>query len=758
MHNLLLTVLISLFPMTYCYKSRSNLCKELNSLVFSSRDLRPGATCKTWTLVASHKSNVLIEDSTCGQNTFGGSEIRQAYLQFTFHSSWKQTNGSGEHFFDKTYTDEEILHPGYPGPLLHSPQCQLVLLHSFESDFKGLEDLTRTVVAGRISRPHKDYFLYISNPVANALFSKTKFAGEIRHKFYFSQSANSTPDFNDACTRSNINPSEFKLNPRSFSESVSLFRRDCKDGLAGSHLVISSVLGTPWLQFTADANQKPIGNDITGIYYTLFKDSALKFNFTFELQYANTGGSSGFKKNGRWYGVVGEVYNREADIGWGTGITPFRHLVVDNSVSTEELSRIFFIRAPSLTRTWRAIFSPLHRDLWLLIIGTAFLLIPCCYLALHFELLNSVFPVHSSMEAYMIREVVTSVMAIWTEQSASTKPWIGFRIKCLMFLWMLSCLVITSGYRSRLVSSLTFNTPKEVPLTHAALIQENFRLLFRYYGGVAYNFAKLSNDPMQHEIIARSILINSSQECVREIIRGENVACLDWDVHGGYAVTTNSTVSERQERDLIIKSKDSVVSCLQIAWIFRKLSPITETFNSYIGRIWSSGISNKWSSEDWAHSKSKAAKWVKQNPNEPGNKKALEVYAELTGTTKVLGLSSFYGLFAILGIGELFGVIIWLLENLTTLRLTKRSVPVISHSFQAMRCITLWRFIFGEGLLILRCGNGRINQSHKLMKRCHLRASTSTSVELHTEFTKNSFQLRDKNSDLKFSHKMYRDS
>jgi hypothetical protein len=153
---------------------------------------------------------------------------------------------------------------------------------------------------------------------------------------------------------------------------------------------------------------------------------------------------------------------------------------------------------------------------------------------------------------------------------------------------------------------------------------------------------------MQHEIVRRAILINSSQECIVVAILTERSACLDWDEHGSYASYTNATFHERQTKDLIIRAKDSLMEGLWIAWIFRNMSPLIETFDSYVLATFASGIYNKWVEEDWTKSKLDGARWLNANKNLPANKKILETFGEFTSSIKALALSSLYGVFGML--------------------------------------------------------------------------------------------------------------
>ena len=141
-----------------------------------------------------------------------------------------------------------------------------------------------------------------------------------------------------------------------------------------------------------------------------------------------------------------------------------------------------------------------------------------------------------------------ATFGILFEQEADESSWIGLRTKLLMLFWMFCCLVINSGYRSRLVYFLTFIYPAEVSLTHRALVGANYKLYFRYYGGAAYRYAPSSTVPVKKAVAQRALLINSSQECIMAVLLNEAAACVDWEPHGSYASFSNATPHPHDNR------------------------------------------------------------------------------------------------------------------------------------------------------------------------------------------------------------------
>jgi len=597
--------------------------------------------CKTWTFVTSIFDEPFVLEGIVHQNRLDTGT--KTLLIHAVDPTMAVISADGM-YFDKMYTSDELMNSHRYGPIKHSRSCAVVLLTNTQSDHHLALKLTQSVVFTHLARPHKDYFIYIQNQYATKSFMESNFGHELRYKYFPLENGD---DGQDICAG--------KLGGKS------LFLDQCDKILNQRHLVFAAAKGTPWMRI----NNRPDGSvlDAAGVAYKLFSNAARLLNFTFDVKYSNNGGSTGFQKNGRWYGNVGEVYHRTADIACCGGITVHRDSAIDSGAPFEDTSRIFFTRTPSPTVNWKAIFSPFKSQTWLLILVIPFILVPLYLGALAFEYAkqtNTMPARHFSLR--LLRTVTSSVMSILVEQEAGDMTWIGFHIKFLICLWMFFCLVIGAGYRSRLIYFLTFNTPAQVPMTHAALIQENYKLFFRYYGGVAYKHAVESGDPIQRAIVRRAVLFNSSQECIVAAILNERSACLDWNNFGGFAIFTNATVHANQRKDLIMAVEDAVIAGVWIVWMYRTMSPLIETFDAHNLAIFASGIYKKWESEDYSKCKVDAARWLNSNAHLQANRKIRETFVEFTSSVKALDLNGLYGAFALLFICSLATALIFLLE------------------------------------------------------------------------------------------------
>jgi len=584
--------------------------------------------CKTWVSVSS------LGNLGRGESLLSSQKFRPILLVAVMVSLSEETTAT----LDNEFTTQDIYNTIYSGPLKFSPQCQVVFI--WAELLSNFDPLTSGVAKMKLIRQHRDYFLLVGHRDGiNSPWTQDS----IRFKYFVFN--NSVHDACAARTHSNKNP-----------VTSSLFTSDCDAALNQGRVRYTAAAGIPWIRLNE-------GPDPVGSLYNLVSSAALRYNFTYNMRYAQHGGSAGIKRDGRWYGAVGEVFERTADVALGCGITAPRNAIVEGGKPLNTVSRRFFIRAHLPRINWKAVFAVFQNYVWISLGLTLSLLILFHFWLNNYNSLrNQVNLGLESSRPSKLSKVVLATFGILFEQESDERCWVEARTKSLMLLWMLCCLVINSGYRSRLVYSLTFITPAEVPLTHRALVDANYNLYFRYYGGVAYRYAQASEDPVQRAVAQRAILINSSQECILAALLNARAACLDWEPHGSYASFSNATVHYHENIQLILKSEDGAMSNVYVPWIYRKYSPLTATFDEYFGRVFSSGILTNWEEDDIRGIKRAGAKSLHANPS-PTNRKILTIFNALNSKSKALTVGSFYGLLILCAFGLLLAFISYIIER-----------------------------------------------------------------------------------------------
>ncbi len=72
--------------------------------------------------------------------------------------------------------------------------------------------------------------------------------------------------------------------------------------------------------------------------------------------------------------------------------------------------------------------------------------------------------------------------------------WSGHRLRFVVSLWLILCIVLGTGYRSKLFSFLSNPEPLFVPpRTHKDLVFSDYKLFFRSYSGAAVTYVTTHN-------------------------------------------------------------------------------------------------------------------------------------------------------------------------------------------------------------------------------------------------------------------------
>jgi len=594
------------------------------SYMLGYEEARGNMACRTWAIVTEMKEYV---------DFINPDDDSRAFLILNSPTFAK--------FAHKEHTVEQLLNPVYCGPLRYVPQCQIVFVLSLKTPGQH-ENMVNYLAGSRFARMHKDYFFFIGIPEVVVKFMQTEYKNGIRYKYFVNYDHSAA--VHDGCS-----------DVSSSGTQPSLFTSKCDFTLSEKKFTVTSVLGAPWCRLELGTDGEIISAN--GIYFRLLTNAASHYNFTFSLQYANSGGASGFKRNGLWYGAVGEIYGRTADIALGCGISSNRDPVVDNGITFEWMSRVFFISHPPLDSNWKAMFAPFKLVSWILISSTSLFITPVYYFSLKWWRWR-----HGQRHVRTtLVEIMKPLITIHFEQEvADVRNWVDSRIRFTVGSLMIFILVMSAGYRASLIYFLGFIPLQIYPSTHRALLEYDYTVLFRYYGGV--EFEPQAPEPVQRGIAKRAILVNtSSADCIVQAILTEGSACLDWEPHGSFAVYTNATMNADQRKSLMIKSTDSVMNVM-VAWVYKKWSPLTESFDVYIGNTLASGIYMKWQRDDFTKSRLSGARWQKEQTGSPVHEKLEQIIKEDTPGPKALQLKALVGVFGLAWFGWVNAVLVYFVQ------------------------------------------------------------------------------------------------
>jgi len=620
--------------------------------------------CETWIFPIAPIMEERISFSDRFSSVYDDQFIHPIVLIYITGNEQTTTNFS----YSTEFTESDILNTNMLGVRQRSPNCASIFIN--ESKIETSVDITMSLIALKYGRPHKDYFVFIGKlDVIEEIYGANTQMADIRYKYAFESQA----------TNSTVNNFKFWNICKQAGKKIALFERNCDSQLNGKHLLAVASSVEPFVHFGVNKFSQ---NTAGGSMASLFRETSVRLNFTFELRYSGFQGSSGFKKNGTWWGAVGEVFKREADVALTVATTVARFPMHDPSVNIVYIARYFYVRTPPYRMSWISIFRPLTCSLWILT-GAAllFVVIPSYYLcALVYY--NSYAPITS--RNYIFMNLIDAIWRIFMEQSDAFRVWRCMRMRLLLFTWAFSSLIITTGYRSKLINFLTFLDQDDVPLTHSDLSLSDYELFFRTVGGgVAYQYTVNSPDPMHKRIMRRAVLVGTSKESLFKTLFAEKGAWLDYRINAEFAMDRYATLNPNLKvNPLFLRSRDSYFFC-HIVLSFRKGSPWVESFDRVIGGILGAGLFDYYKSVEGYHSRVEGARWLREN-NDTRIRDHIENFMQVLDLgPKPLNLSALFALFLILISGVTIGAVSWIGENVFYRGSTLSSL--VSRVFERVR-------------------------------------------------------------------------
>jgi hypothetical protein len=98
-------------------------------------------------------------------------------------------------------------------------------------------------------------------------------------------------------------------------------------------------------------------------------------------------------------------------------------------------------------------------------------------------------------------------------------------LRVFIVVWFLCVLVISTAYKSKMVSFMTFPVLSEVPNSFEQLAKSKFKIDFHYFGNVGYSLFKTSKSPTFVKIYEKMYREPNPLECLGRTAK-EKSACI----------------------------------------------------------------------------------------------------------------------------------------------------------------------------------------------------------------------------------------
>lgn len=168
---------------------------------------------------------------------------------------------------------------------------------------------------------------------------------------------------------------------------------------------------------------------------------------------------------------------------------------------------------------------PFEISLWVSIIISTLIIMVWFYLVTRF--LQRLHLEPSALST--INTQVLLIVAPYLEQDSPIQP-ISHTLRCFIALWEFFIMIITTLYRSKLVTLLAFPVLGIVPKTFDELAFSKFEVGFMRNGDSAYNTFVRSTDPVYVSLTQRmEVMKGINLDCLKKVVNKEQYACIGYN-------------------------------------------------------------------------------------------------------------------------------------------------------------------------------------------------------------------------------------
>jgi len=333
-----------------------------------------------------------------------------------------------------------------------------------------------------------------------------------------------------------------------------------------------------------------------GLYNVMVRHMARKLNFTNSARISTAGNTGLLLPNGSWTGTVGDVITHRADFGLLTAGTYKRYQYASFSAAVSYEFVSFLYKDPEKFFTWKTIYWPFKGALWAAIFAS-FVLILIISTGIHALFLRKKYSKTKDLiwNLRIGRTGASFVNCLLDQGTAYPKNW-SESFKVLLTFWLFFAIIISSTYRSKLVSLMAFPIYEKVPGDFEELAASTIPYgLLDKGGGASYMLFKVSETPAYATIFKSMTREHDSLECMLKVIR-ERFICITYTSAVSYHTTQNFLKFLHSPPNLA----SAYAFYIPVGLVFEKRSLFLHRFNQIIMSSFDMGLLNHWLVRDKA--------------------------------------------------------------------------------------------------------------------------------------------------------------
>jgi len=316
--------------------------------------------------------------------------------------------------------------------------------------------------------------------------------------------------------------------------------------------------------------------EFQGPIYNLIDHSSRKFNYSYKIQVAEEG--FGIKlQNGTWTGTIGALMKGDANVIIAAR-TLERNKIMDFTIPYAYI-RLFFWTRRNYNKN-NSLLGSYQSSTWILVL-------------LAFSLITLLFYLNYK-RVYRFQRVLVMVFALALEEAVPIPRILWDKIRFTTWIWLTFVLVISTGYKSQLIASLTRpGSLGYVPETFAELASRpEYKINFHHLNGAALSF--FSNNSLPVVVaLRRRLVVKPVLDCLTEAFCIERTACLTWDFMASSFMASNLGLSPNSDREMFYRTPEALYWAT-ISIVFKRGSKWVRPFNFILYSYTETGLISKW--------------------------------------------------------------------------------------------------------------------------------------------------------------------
>ncbi|KAK3873975.1 hypothetical protein Pcinc_021053 [Petrolisthes cinctipes] len=433
--------------------------------------------------------------------------------------------------------------------------------------------------------------------------------------------------------------------------------------LKGHTFRVATISYFPYIDYKRDSEEP--GTSVTpldSVNVRILNALANSLNFTYDMREDPSRSFGNLEADGMYSGMMGQLQREEADFCTMLAPTPGRLKVVDYLRLTPSDAFVIASLKPSVLPANLALVRPFSRNVWVCVMG--------CVVGwgLVLWMLQGVWSALTGLHSITLDKALEYSWSAIMENSAKD-PSVNISGQMLVGWWLVFCLVISTGFRSSLISHLTVQGRSRAPESLGDLVEQEgwtWGTEPWAYNGATLEYFSKHTDPIVKQI-HNNMQVLVLQKAMNKVLAGGFSFVI---VKNYILVIIASTYTDTYGQSAVYVSKKEFSALACYGWGIRMGAPFLNQFITLHAHLEDTGIIETWTKTIMADRVSSNREKARLDSN---IQQQQQLSLQNDQRQVVLSLSHLQGAFYLLGLGcvagalglmaELFLLVVWAKAN-----------------------------------------------------------------------------------------------